>query len=571
MIFALPFLAGLLFSVFFYVGLPFDFTTDYVTAIGYAHRFDFRELVTMTLNPFTPGWFFVEDMVYLRPLMFLYFKVNESIFGPGAISFEIIEALCCGLVSALLFYLGVKASGSKFYGWLGVTLFLSFPSMFFSTMSFPHIEYLNTLLRLMAVILFGHLTLGSVRTKTGFMIACGLCALFVFLAVKLRSADKILPPFFIAFLALNFRPVLHRLGRVRYAALLGLSLLMMISVVPLPVLWGARDASQPLTGADRKEIKIRTFQTQNVYRNLIHNPEGDFPFTTLSKDKPPLSLTESYGFFLGWGFWLSLAATPFLLRRFRGIHPPELAGPRLQFLKHFYKLLGLFTLCFAVLFGSDMAAADLRYLSFILTPSVPLFVYSISLVESRIFFKNQEKCTGRKNYALACFRLGVLSCFLFTVITNLGFFLKYLGHFGGGMTWGFVRAVETVYEDHYGAMPRGRELYLKSGELFNNNLGIDWHDSWPEILKKRYEGTVIKGSPLYILSQSPVSPDLPLTAPSGFLTSSSMIAEVNFLDAPPLAFRILKAAKTMRNKQNKHKIYIHKVSPFPAPSALRSS
>src|SRR3989338_1491190 len=93
--FALPFLAGFLFSVAFYVGFPFDFTTDYVTAIGYAHRFDFRELVTMTLNPFTPGWFFTSDMVNLRPLMFLYFKVNETIFGPGAVSFEIVEAVCC--------------------------------------------------------------------------------------------------------------------------------------------------------------------------------------------------------------------------------------------------------------------------------------------------------------------------------------------------------------------------------------------------------------------------------------------------------------------------------------------
>ncbi len=535
------FLAGFLFIFAFYVGFPFDFTQDYLEVIQYANNFSFTRLIALTINPFTPGWFFIDDIVYLRPLTILFFKLNEHIFGIGATSFIVVEAISCGILSVLFFHLIVKAGNSKLYGWLAIFLYLSFPPIFFSTMSFPHMEYLNTLLRFSSVIIFGYLTLNYFRSLPKFVITCIGWYVLTLLSIKLRSSDKLLVPVFIAFLLFNFKPVIQKIGRSRFFFIGLVSLLMLLSVVPIQIKAFSTTKQVSFNRAEQKEKQIRTVHIQNLHSSIVHNPQGENPFATVFKDKPPQSVTENYGFFLGWFFWIFLCTSFFFL--VKNVNAPS-ESERIYFLKHFFKLTSVLTGILAVTFMSDFISADLRYLSFILTPSLLLLMWGILLFE--YYLKGDKK--------FFIFRAIMIGSFVFTIGTNLGFYLKYLGHFGGGMTYGFVEAAKKVYEDKYQRKPVGHELYLEFPKLYGRNLLIEWHDSFKDNMKQL--GARDLRSTYYVLSRNQ-NPEIPSKVNSARIA----LGDVNFLDAPPVVFRVLKAVRSIKNKQDKDKIFIYKIVP----------
>ncbi len=563
----LAFLLGFLFIYCSYVGLPFDFSSDYAECIHYAEQFSFKKLLSLTLNPFTPGWFFIDEIVFLRPLTILFFKFNEYAFGVGAKSFIITEAISCGLLSSLFFHV-VYQCGNKIYAFFSVILYLSFPPIFFSTISFPHMEYLNTILRMSSVILFGYLTLKPISSKAKHISDLLVFYFLVLCTIKLRSSDKLLPLFFISFLILNVKSIFRNIGKKKYFSLLFLLLFMLTSVVPIRFKEiEAAHLNIPKT-AEQKEAQIRSIHLKNIYGAVIYYPnskKGEFPFLTFSKHTSPRSLSESYGISC-WFFWGFLVASFFLIKK---ITPNDKTDDEnLLFLKHFFKLLLLLTFAFSFTFFSDFVYLDARYLSFILVPSVMVFILSILIFENTILKKRGEvlKLYSLRWFGFLFFRAIVLSFITFTVVTNFRFYTTYLRLFGGA-TYAFAEAAKKVYVDLYRKEPEGHDLYLSFSNLYENNMLIDWYDSYADHAK---EIAARPPQELYILSRGKDGPkcfqriepeEAQVCSNDAFHAlhkSFTLMDEVNYLDAPPIGFRTLKAVRSVKNKQNDDKIYIYK-------------
>jgi len=316
---------------------------------------------------------------------------------------------------------------------------------------------------------------------------------------------------------------------------------MLLSVVPIPTKAFSAMQKVSFNRAEQKEKQIRTVHIQNLYSSIVHNPQGENPFTTVFKDKPPQSVTENYGFFMGWFFWIFLSTSFFfIIKNVNTSDEPK----RIYFLKHFFKLILIFTGILAATFMSDFVSADLRYLSFILTPSLLLLMWGILLFEYHL--------KGNKKFFI--FRIIMIGSFVFTIGTNLEFYLKYLGHFGGGMTYGFVEATKKVYEDKYQRKPVGHELYLEFPKLYQHNLLIEWHDSFKDNVRQINAGD--SKSTYYVLSRNR-NPEIPSEVSSARIA----LGDVNFLDAPPVIFRVLKAIRSIKNKEDKEKIFVYKIVP----------
>jgi len=388
------FLAGFLFILVFYWRLPYDFTADYVNALKTLESYNFSQLVGMTLNPLTPAWFFTDNMIDLRPLTFLYLKFFETVFGIGTSPVGLFEAFNCGLVSLLVFYLILQSGLNRIYGWLGVFLYLTFPSNVRGMLAFPHFEYFNTALRFTPVFLFGFLTLAKTRSRMKYLLTLLAIYILTVLAIKLRSSEKILPPLFLSFLILRAGPIRANVGKARYWGVFSVCVLLMLSVVPFSV---QKDHNSPCEagsqqekacGAIQKEGRIKSFHLSNLYSTLIQHPGNPSPFLTVWRKSPPRNLMESYGFFSGWLFWIFLISAIFLLPGLRRRGPPRGDEPA-RFLTHFFWLFLLWSGFISLTYGSDFTAAQLRYLNFLLLPSVLVFFFSLAVIERSWFVQKQ--------------------------------------------------------------------------------------------------------------------------------------------------------------------------------------
>ena len=58
------------------------------------------------------------------------------------------------------------------------------------------------------------------------------------------------------------------------------------------------------------------------------------------------------------------------------------------------------------------------------------------------------------------YRYFIVVTFLYIISTNFIFFAKYVGHFGGGMTYAVVEAEKMIFKDYYGREPRDYDLNL---------------------------------------------------------------------------------------------------------------
>lgn len=390
---AAVFVTGCFFTIFFYLGLPFGFSADYVEFINTSAQFNFKQLILMTLEPYTPGWFFMDGlgMAHLRPVQYLIFKFYYVVFGAGPLPYQIGEAVACGFLCALMFALILKITRSALYGWLGILLYLSFPTNFFAINLFLTPVYFLSLLTLLIFVIFGNLTFHGGRSWRGFILGALALYFLVLMAIKLKSAEKTIPPILITFLLLRSGQILRAIGKGKYALLFGVSIVMMLLVVPVSYFGPGKSLSSDgaetpigeekirLEGSARKESMIRKFNLTNVYGRVVQDEEGEFPFTTLFRKTAPKSLSEAFGFFMNWIFWLLLPLMLFVVpwsdKTARGNKSLESA--------HYFWLLLLWSGFIVMGFGGKFASTHLAYLNYLFLPAVPFFFIMLSFFERR--------------------------------------------------------------------------------------------------------------------------------------------------------------------------------------------
>ena len=202
----------------------------------------------------------------------------------------------------------------------------------------------------------------------------------IWIVIKLKSSEKILPFVCLGFLFLRARFIFARIGTARFGVLIAGILATMLLVVPLKSFESWIDDNQSVTGlttpptetTSKKDARALSFHWKNDLQRTFFVTGGDFPFNTLVRDKTPLSCTENLGFFLAWPFWIGLMSTPFLLTRQR----------QNESYAHFFWLI---TTWFAVIIAGFSSSADIfdpRFLNFAYPPGVLLLYLMIHVAES---------------------------------------------------------------------------------------------------------------------------------------------------------------------------------------------
>ncbi len=548
---AAVFLTGFFFVIIFYLGLPIDFIRDYLDHLAMLNTFDYSDLVLLHFNPLSPGWFFIEDIYYLRPGTGLLTKPFHALFGALATPYFVWEAIACGVLCCLLYAIIRRASGRALEGWLGVLLYLSFPTNFLAVTLHPATEYHFSVLRFLAFVFFSRLVLEPRADTARFVLTALGWYLAVLFAIKLKASEKLLPFVFLAYLALRATATLQGAGASRYLTLVAVALLMLVSVPPLleprspePAfltqlkLEAAQRTEPGPAGWERKEDLIRTFSVRHAVEQLLQNSQEDAPFTTLLRQRGPRSFSGSLGLVPAWLFWIGAFAGPWVLARLRARRPGHADA-----LAHSFVLFGTWTLAVGMTFASALMENDLRYLNFLFVPAVPFLFASCAVL---------TKSLGR--LAGTALRIVFVAGLALTLVTNFSFFVSDYVYRVGGRRFAEVEAIRTAFEDFQGRPPVGDELQAARNELGGTVLLTDWQETWQDRLRKKSEplerGGIdlsgFRGRKLYLLTHERETRSLEPFLDQG--ARADLLREISYLDAPTLAFGALRALKRLTGK-----------------------
>ncbi|MBI3307195.1 MAG: hypothetical protein HYZ84_05255 [Candidatus Omnitrophica bacterium] len=565
------FLFGFLFISISWVGLPADFNADHL-AINYrgTHALSYWDLVRLTLDPRTPAWFYPANglMEYLRPFQFLIMKVFFDLFQDSMIPFHLTAAFGFGLLSAVFFLLVFYSTASILYGWLAVILYASFPSNYFmltSTFSVDF-QYFVSILSLIALLTFVRLSRGDFKKSGVFTASVFLWIVSIWLAIKLKSSEKILPFICLAFLGWTSLRTRPRLPLTRIAFLAGIIACMMVLVIPARSL--AKWTKQPWITANTpgsqtpstnipealtpKDKTTFGFHWKNLLQRTFYVPGGDFPFTSLKRKEWPRSFSENLGFFLAWFFWLGL--TFIIFRKISSEDSPK---------DHDFLIVAIWFCVILAGFANGLTVYDTRFLNFAYIPGVLLLFYGTHEIED-IFFK-QDK-------SRLVFRGLIFAAVLYTAITNFGFYSKLLMHFGG-MQNTLIKSETDIFRETFGRDPGPWELYQKHQEMESRFEVIDWYElpsDWMDTAKGKLE----KEKMIYFFTRTTDSERLKALQNTGY--SAELWRQYDFLDAKPGIFKAAKLIRSLkkkiRGKVKKHEIFIYRIRHLPAenPAALPS-
>ena len=244
------FLYGFSFIAICYIGLPVDFTADHVSNIRNTAAISYPELFKLILNPTTPAWFYPPgdgSMAYVRPLHFLLMKFYFNQFNYSLPPFHITAAIGNGILGLVLFFFIYHWTRNLFLGFLGIVLYSSLPSNYFTmsstfAMDFQHFIGLFTL---SSLFLFGQLTLKKNKAGTFALQLLGW-VVTTWLVIKLKSSEKIVPVICGAFLVLRWKFISARIGLRKTVILLLVVLGMAVLVVPFKSFdaWTGRESSK---------------------------------------------------------------------------------------------------------------------------------------------------------------------------------------------------------------------------------------------------------------------------------------------------------------------------------------
>ncbi len=538
------FLFAFTFIVFCFVGLPCDFNADHVTInVRGAQSLSYSDLIRLTLNPLTPAWFYPPSglMEYLRPLEFLWMKVYFDAFQSSLIPFHLTAAVGCGLLAVIFFLMIFYGTNSALFGWLAVLLYISFPSNFFlltSTFSVGF-EYYVSVFSIAALWLFGRLTFGTLKSALGFSLNTLSWIATVWLSIKLKSSEKILPLVFLAFLLWRLKFIRSRIGSFRLGILVACIGLMVLMVIPTrsfeqwvrqfspqtdfsSVKSRMQKDNQPMTQKDKMTF---SFHWKNLLARTFLVPGGEFPFSTVYRKAIPRSFSENYGFFLSWFFWISLLLTPFVLAHAK---EPDPSDP-LPISQHYFWLTLIWFGATIAGFANGLSVEDTRFLNVAYVPSVLLFFAAMGILERNFFPLAKQRLF---------FRLFLTSAVLYTSLTNFPLFSKLLVHFGG-MQDTVVRAERDVFESFYGKKPAGPwTLYEKHHELETRAVVVDWYDLQENWFDQALE-KLKRENKIYFYTRTPDGVRLKKFQEAGY--APILWKRYDFFDAKPLAFKFFKA------------------------------
>lgn len=551
------FLVALVFIAFYWVGLPSDFNADQLS-IGLRGTNDstYSALLLRIADPRTPAWFYPPAglMEYLRPLQLFWMKIYFDLFNSSLIPFHITSAIGYGLFCFVIFTLIASWTRRALYGWIAVLLYLSFPSNFYtltSTFSGDFQQYLSVLC-ITALLAFCRLTFGSL-SRLRFLGYAVLWLICVWLAIKLKSSEKILPFVCGAFLVWRIPFIRFRLSWKRISFILALLAFSMILVVPFKSIIPQEVIQNSPRAADiqeRSNIKDRTaigFQIKNLVQRTFYVPGGDIPFIKPFRKKEPKSFTENYGFFLGWFFWISILLVPFLIFR----KPPVPSDEKSDgFFSHAYWMAMIWFAAMIAGFASKASVYDVRFLNFAYVPSLFILGGSARIWEERFFATQTKSLIFRGLLGLAV---------IITVILNLNMYTKLVAHFGAMQNF-VVQSSQDIYQDVYGTEPHGWELYQKHQELESRYMVIDWYnlpDTWYNNAMQQLEDN----GRIYFLSRTKDSERLEQLRQAGL--EPVLWQEYDFVKAKPVIFRLFEALKFLKKKftgrSKERKIFVYRI------------
>lgn len=554
------FLFGFAFIAFFYIGFPVDFTADHISNIRDTSAFSYGELFRFILNPTTPAWFYPPgdgSMAYLRPLQFFLMKLYFNAFDYALPPFHLTAAIGNGILGLVLFTFIYQWTRNRLLAFLAIVFYSSLPSNFFTmsstfSMDFQHYIGLTTL---SALFLFGQLTLKKTKTSARFILLVAGWVIMTWLAIKLKSSEKVIPFICGAFVVLRFQFILRKIGRTKTVLIFGVIASLMILVVPLQSFdaWIGKDAKTvSLTPSSEKDKAALSFHWKNLIQRAFYVPGGEVPFTTLFRDSVPRSFSENFGFFMSWFFWLSLLFAPFMLPRFKNTAAlSEEADSRESYVHYFYLFFIWFSSAVAG-FSNGLSVFDTRFLNFAYVPSMLLLFMLIHLV-SQNFFTAQNR---RWFFVVIAFLI------LFSALTNFALLGRLLTHFGG-MQSTVVRAETAVYRDFFKAEPSSTSLYEKHPELESRVNFIDWYDHGPEWFEAA-ETKLKKEGVLYFYTREGEAPRLKQLGEAGYEINA--LGSYALLDSEAGIFRFLRSVSKIKNALRKKAklapmILVYKVTP----------
>jgi len=553
------FLFSFLFILFCYLGLPVDFNADYLQTHIRAASISKGEILKYIVNPFTPVWFYAEDgrMEYVRPLQVLLFNLVHRQFPYTVVPFHYLAAVGMGLLNVVLFLIIFYFTRSPLYGWLGTLIYTSFPSNYFIMSSVCPIDFqfYLSIITISSLATFGFLTSGMWRKKLQFAGCIVLWFVLIWIAIKLKSTEKIIPFICFAFLCLRLRYVLKAIGKIKTAILFVILASSLILIVPVKSnkIW----ANNPYIGANEKKIagpstkkdKVTFgFQWKNIMKRTFYVPGGEFPFTTVIRHKTPKSFTENYGIFLGWIFWISFLIAPLILIRSR---EKIIWLKKGEINEHFYWLIFIWFGVTIAGFANGINLTEIRLLNFAYVPSIILLFISIGMIEKRWCGKNiQQKWLH--------LILSVLVAS--TVLSNYALLTKLIGHFGG-MQDTLVRVEKDMFQSFFRKAPEAAELYEKHLELERRAVFVDWYEyeeNWFEQAQEKLQ----KEHVLYFLSRDENPRRLQKFRDAGY--SVSLLNRYSFFDSNPPIFKILHAAtksrELLKGKPIRQEILIYQIT-----------
>lgn len=518
----LVFVIGFLLIFSLYAGLPCDFSADLLRDEVITQANSYGQLICYILNPLTPAWFFYGKMEELRPIVYLLHKIYFEAFGMNLVTAHITAALAHGILAVVFFLMVFWFTRRKLYAWLLVILYASFPTnamMLAGNMAYE-IQFFLSVITLGGVTAFVSLT-WSEKSSVAKKILLTLIWIFsTWVSVKWKSSEKILPFIFLGFLILRQGAIQKRIGRGAALALVMINLFLFILVVPIrSYLPGNSEQTETVSGElykqhATKEKKMTHFTVSHLLARTFHLPGSENPLLKPTLDEMPASFTGDLGFFLGWFFWLSLLALPFLWRKTWD-----------QVETHASTLVILWFLAVVAGFSSGQELNEIRYLNFALVPAILLLASQIRLLEDSLkagsFIRRQV------------FPWALTGIFIFTFIQNFGFLTKWVGHFGG-IQYALFESDKRIYEALSGKIPTDIEIYKSHGDLEKRVVLVNWYDlkeDWFEDAVRRLE----RENALFIKTRDEEDEKVSRFREAGFAVEK--LETFLFYDAKPLFFR----------------------------------
>lgn len=576
------FLFAFLFICIYFLGLPIDFNADFLRTHIRATSLSYTDLIKYTVNPTTPAWFYPETiyMEYLRPMQVVLFNVVFHFFPYSNAAFQFLAAIGHGLLAVLFFMLITRWTRSVLLAWLMIILYASFPSNYFmlSSINTADFQYYLSIMIISSLLIFGQLTLGKL-SGWRFLVGIVCWVLLIWLSIKLKSTEKIMPFIFIAFLTLFFRRIVSKIGIAKYTTLMLVCFCMMVLVVPFKTFdyWKSKDqvsktentlTIQPRTKKDKKTFSFslnhllqRTFYVSekppidNLSRSFTENLGFNFlkPLgKQLEKDAEKrewadLLKTRNFGFPLGWFFWISLSITATILLHKR---VPEIASgayPSESFIHFFWLFLIWFGATVAG-FASGVDLTEIRLLNFAYVPAVILLPMSTHVIETHFFNSTRKRLW---------FRLIFSSFVIWTCVTNFGLLNKLIRDFGG-MQDTLVRIERDVYQAVYREAPDPEHLYHRHKDLEGEAVFVEWYEhsaDWLESIQAKFK----KQNQLFFFTRNPETERLKNLQDAGYVVE--LWKEYDLLDSRPFVFRIFKQMIRLKPKAKKRAIWVYLIKP----------